>query len=169
MNIYLIGYMASGKSKLGKELSVLTGFSFVDLDRIFEERYRIGIFNFFDKYGDPAFRQIEHKLLLETAALDNTIIATGGGTPCSEENIQFIKSHGISIYIRMNAADLTTRLRSVKRKRPLLKDVPMENLEQFIGNQLEERGPYYLQADHIITGPVYDLEPLAQLIKGSIR
>ena len=169
MNIYLVGYMASGKSKLGKELSGLTGLSFVDLDKVFEERYRIGIVDFFDKYGDLAFRQIEHKLLLETAALDNTIIATGGGTPCSEENIRFIKSHGISIYIRMNAADLAARLKRVKRKRPLLKDVPMENLEQFIRNQLEEREPYYLKADHIIVGMVDDLGSLADLIKGLIR
>jgi shikimate kinase len=169
MKIYLIGYMASGKSKLGKELSGLTGLSFVDLDKVFEERYRIGIVDFFDKYGDPAFRQIEHKLLLETESLDNTIIATGGGTPCSEENIRFIKSHGISIYIRMNAADLVTRLKSVKRKRPLLKNVPMENLEQFIRNQLEEREPYYLQADHIIAGLVDNPEALSDLIKRFIR
>jgi shikimate kinase len=107
--------------------------------------------------------------LLETEFLDNTIIATGGGTPCSEENIRFIKSHGISIYIRMNAADLVTRLKSVKRKRPLLKNVPMENLEQFIRNQLEEREPYYLQADHIIAGLVDNPEALSDLIKRFIR
>jgi len=169
MKIFLVGYMASGKSKVGKELSGLTGLSFVDMDKVFEERYRIGIVDFFDKYGDPAFRQIEHQLLLETEFLDNTIIATGGGTPCSEENIRFIKAHGISIYIRMDIADLADRLKSVKRKRPLLKNVPVEELEQFIRNQLEEREPYYLQADHIIAGPVVELEPLADLIKGLIR
>ncbi len=169
MKIYLVGYMASGKSKLGKELSALTGLSFVDLDEVFEEKYRIGIVDFFDKYGDTAFRQIEHQLLLETESLDNTIIATGGGTPCSEENIRFIKTHGVSIYIRMNIADLSNRLKSVKRKRPLLKNVPVEELEQFIGNQMVEREPYYLQADHIIAGPVDDLEPLADLIKKLIR
>ncbi len=168
MKIYLVGYMASGKSKLGKELSGMTGLSFIDLDEVFEERYRIGIIDFFDKYGDTAFRQIEHQLLLETEFLDNTIIATGGGTPCSEENIRFIKKHGVSIYIRMDVADLANRLKSVKRKRPLLKNVPLDNLEQFIGNQIEEREPYYLQADHIITGPVDDLEPLADLIKSLI-
>jgi shikimate kinase len=65
----------------------------------------------------------------------------------------------------MNAADLTARLKSVKRKRPLLKNVPMDDLEQFIRTQLEEREPYYLQADHIIAGPVDDLKPLANLIK----
>ena len=169
MKIYLIGYMASGKSKLGKKLSGMTGLSFIDLDEVFEERYRIGIVDFFDKYGDTAFRQIEHKLLLETEFLDDTIIATGGGTPCSEDNIRFIKEHGVSIYIRMNVSDLVGRLKSVKRKRPLLKNVPLDDLEQFIRKQIEEREPYYLQADHIITGPVDDLKPLADLIKGLIR
>jgi shikimate kinase len=169
MKIYLIGYMASGKSKLGKELSGMTGLSFVDLDEVFEEKFRIGIVDFFDKYGDQAFRQIEHQLLLETESLENTIIATGGGTPCSDENIRFIRAQGISIYIRMNVADLVARLKSVKRKRPLLIHVPLENLELFIRNQLEEREPYYLQADHIITGPVDDLVPLADLIKKLIR
>jgi shikimate kinase len=157
--------MASGKSKLGKELSILTGLSFVDLDEVFEEKYRIGIVDFFDKYGDPAFRQIEHQLLLETEFLDNSIIATGGGTPCSEENIRFIKAHGISIYIRMNVMDLVIRLKSIRRKRPLLMNVPPDSLEQFIRNQLEEREPYYLQADHVFEGPVDNLEPLADLIK----
>jgi len=165
MKIYLVGYMASGKSKLGKELSILTGLSFVDLDEVFEEKYRIGIVDFFDKYGDPAFRQIEHQLLLETEFLDNSIIATGGGTPCSEENIRFIKAHGISIYIRMNVMDLVIRLKSIRRKRPLLMNVPPDSLEQFIRNQLEEREPYYLQADHVFEGPVDNLEPLADLIK----
>ena len=169
MKIYLVGYMASGKSKLGKELSGMTGLAFVDLDDVFEERYRIGIVDFFDKYGDPAFRQIEHQLLLETGSLDDTIIATGGGTPCSEDNISFIKTHGISIYIRMDIADLATRLKSVKRKRPLLKNIPAEELEQFVLNQMEEREPYYLRADYVIDGPVDDLKPLADLIKSLIR
>jgi shikimate kinase len=169
MKIYLIGYMASGKSKLGRELSSLTGLAFVDLDDVFEERYRIGIVDFFSKYGDPAFRQIEHQLLLETEFLDNTIIATGGGTPCSEDNIRFIKAHGISIYVRMNVDDLVERLKSVKRKRPLLMNVPVEELGQFILEQMKEREPYYLEADHIIEGPVEDLNPMADLINGMIR
>jgi shikimate kinase len=165
MKIYLMGYMASGKSKMGKELSGLTGLSFYDLDEIFEERYRIGIVEFFDKYGDGAFRQIEHQLLLETENLDNAIIATGGGTPCTDENIGFIKSQGISIYIRMTARDLFDRLKKVKKKRPLLKNLPMESLEQFIGEQLAEREPYYLQADYIIDGSLNDPVIVADLIK----
>jgi shikimate kinase len=164
MKIYLVGYMASGKSKLGKELSGMTGLSFFDMDEIFEERYRIGIVDFFDKYGEDAFRQIEHQILLETELLDDTIIATGGGTFCIDENIRFIQSQGVSIYIRMNANDLFNRLRSIKKKRPLLKDIPLSNLEQFIREQVEEREPYYLQADPVIEGPVNNAAELAAMI-----
>jgi shikimate kinase len=165
MKIYLVGYMASGKSKLGKELSGITGLSFYDMDEGFEERYRIGIVDFFEKYGDDAFRRIEHQILFETTNLRDTIIATGGGTPCTDENMSFIKSQGISIYIRMNAHDLFTRLKSIKKKRPLLKDIPGDKLEQFIRDQVEEREHYYLQADHIIDGPVNNVEKLAEMIK----
>ena len=165
MKIYLLGYMASGKTKLGKELSSLTGFSFWDLDEVFEERYRIGIVDFFEKYGEEAFRQIESQLLTETENLENTIIATGGGTPCSEENIRFIKSEGISIYIRMDTKELFLRLKNVKKKRPMIKDVPMTGLENFIIEQLKERDPFYLQADYIIDGPYPDLNKMVDLIR----
>ena len=157
--------MASGKSKLGKELSGMTGLSFYDMDDVFEERYRIGIIDFFEKYGDDAFRQIEHQILLETEFLRDVIIATGGGTPCTDENISFIKSQGFSIYIRMDAHDLFRRLKSIKRKRPLLKDIPVDKLEQFIRDQVKEREHYYLQADYVIDGPVNNVEEIAQMIK----
>jgi shikimate kinase len=165
MKIYLVGYMASGKSKLGKELSGLTGLSFYDMDEVFEERYRIGIVDFFEKYGEDAFRQIEHQILLETKSLEDIIIATGGGTFCSDENIRFIQSQGVSIYIRMNIHDLFDRLRIIKRKRPLLKDIPFSDLEQFIGNQIEEREPFYLQADRVVDGPVNNAEDIAEMIR----
>jgi len=124
MKIYLIGYMASGKTRLGNQLAELTGYRFMDLDEVFEERYRLSVFDFFEKYGEAAFRQIEQKLLVETEKLDRTVIATGGGTPCFFGNMDFIKRHGISIYIRMTVPELAERLQQVKKKRPLLKDVP---------------------------------------------
>jgi shikimate kinase len=169
MKVYLVGYMASGKSKLGKELSGLTGLSFLDLDEVFENRYRIAVVDFFEKYGDAAFRNIEQQLLMETEFLENTIIATGGGTPCSAVNMAFIKSNGISIYIRMKVPDLLFRLRVVKKKRPLLINIPSDDLEAFVSTQLQEREAFYLQADHIIDGPVEDLEAFAGMINGFKR
>ena len=164
MKIYLIGYMASGKSRLGKELSTLTGLDLVDLDELFEEKYRIGIVDFFDKYGETTFRQLEHQLLLGTASLDNVIIATGGGTACSEENIAFIRENGISIYIRMEIGFLTERLKNVKRARPLLKNVPPDELGQFVKDQLKEREQFYLQADYVFQAPLSDCSSLVELI-----
>jgi shikimate kinase len=164
--IYLLGYMASGKSRLGLELSVLTGLTFLDLDELFEERYRVGITDFFDKYGEPVFRQLEHQLLLETEPLEDTIIATGGGTPCSAENMEFIRKNGTSIYLRMKVMELAHRLRQIKRQRPLLKNVPPGELLSFITKQLEEREPFYLKADHIVEAPVEDIRPLAEMILG---
>ena len=166
MKIYLIGYMAAGKSRLGKELSSLTGLGFADLDDLFEEKYRIGIVDFFDKYGEATFRQIEHQLLFDTALLDNVIIATGGGTACSEENMAFIRKNGVSIYIRMETGLLTERLKNIKRARPLLKNVPPDELEQFVRNQVQEREHFYLQADHIFDAPLSDYSTLADLING---
>jgi shikimate kinase len=164
--IYLIGYMASGKSRLGKELSAQTGLSFLDLDEVFEERYKIGILDFFGKYGETVFRQLEHRLLLETENLVQTIIATGGGTPCSEENIRFIKRNGKSFYLRMEVHELAERLKNIKRQRPLLKDVKVNSLESYIREQLAEREPFYLQADFILQAPVTDLERVAEFIRG---
>ena len=163
MKIYLIGYMASGKTKLGCRLAGLTGFSFLDLDELFEMRYRLSVFDFFEKYGEEAFRRIEQRLMLETEQLDRTVIATGGGTPCFPGNMDFIRQHGISIYIRMTIPDLAERLKQVRKKRPLLKDVPQGGMESFIEKQFAERESFYLRADYIVDGPDITAEEILKL------
>lgn len=149
MNIYLIGFMGSGKSGLGRKLSGLAGMPFTDLDEVFEHRYHIGISDFFEKYGEANFRKIERDLLLETGNMENTVISTGGGTPCFFDNMEFIRKHGVSVYLRMSASELSARLGHVRKKRPLLKDIPAGSLEEWISKQLNIREVYYMQADHI--------------------
>ena len=90
MRIYLIGYMASGKTQIGHILANRLGFSFTDLDTVFEKQFRISVSDFFEKYDEQAFRLLEQKLLLETKNLDNIVISTGGGTPCFFDNMDFI-------------------------------------------------------------------------------
>ncbi len=150
MLIYLIGYMASGKSQFGQQLSLKLGFEFIDLDQFFEERFRISVPDFFEKYDESAFRQIEHKLLLETTTMDNIVVSTGGGTPCFFDNMQIIKNAGYSIYLKWEIALLAQRLKKAKRKRPLLKNVPDAKLEEKVQNHLEERRIFYEQADFIL-------------------
>ena len=90
MRIYLVGYMASGKSNLGQILAEKLGYAFVDLDYLFEERFRIRVLDFFEKYDEKGFRTIEQSLLHETTGWDNMVIATGGGTPCFFDNMDVI-------------------------------------------------------------------------------
>lgn len=160
--------MASGKSRVGKELAEKIGFDFHDLDDIFEERFRISIVDFFDKYGEDNFRRIEENLLRETKKLDNVVVSTGGGTPCYYRNMDFILENGISIYIRYDIPSLLERLKNIRRKRPVLKDVPYDKLEPFITEQLAQREQFYLKANYIIEGARINPEKVLAILPRKI-
>ena len=164
MKIFLIGYMASGKTRLGNELSARIGYPFIDIDALFEEKYRITILDFFEKYEELNFRKIESELLKETLVHDDAVISTGGGTPCFFDNMEVIKNNGISIYLKMSTPALMKRLTLVRKKRPLLKDQSKANLEKFIHHQIAEREIFYKQADFIIQAENISVDSLLKLL-----
>ncbi|MDP4280914.1 MAG: shikimate kinase [Bacteroidota bacterium] len=163
MKIFLIGYMASGKSRLGRELAGLTGYDFLDLDDIFEQQYLISIYDFFEKYGEDVFRKMEKKILESTSNMDNTVIATGGGTPCFFDNMEFIRSNGISIYLKISPEALAGRLIEVKRKRPLIRAIDLPEMIEFVKEQICEREPFYKRAEYIIEEPGDLLEKIKNI------
>lgn len=165
MRIYLIGYMASGKSNLGRLLAEKLCYRFIDLDYLFEERYRISVLDFFEKYDEGVFRKIEQTLLNETVDLEDVVVSTGGGTPCFYNNMDVIRQSGLSVYLCWKVPSLLYRLKMVKRKRPLLKDIPPADLEGKVVAQLSEREYYYNQADLTIQGENFDMEALLLLIR----
>jgi shikimate kinase len=167
VRIYIIGYMSSGKSWLGKELAERTGYQFTDLDTVFEERYRLSILDFFSKYGEALFRDLESRLLHETASLSQAIISTGGGAPCWPGNMQFILKAGISVYLKMPLPELLQRIRRIKKKRPLLINIPHDRLEDFIKTQLAEREAFYNQANFTFSGPDYPVEEILRTVFSS--
>lgn len=169
MRIYLIGYMASGKSNLGRLLAEKLDYGFLDLDYQFEERFRISILDFFEKYDEGVFRKIEHSLLNETIDLDDVVISTGGGTPCFYDNMDIIKRSGISIYLCREVPALVSRLKMAKLKRPILKNIPLAGLEEKVAAQLNQRAFFYNQADFIIQSEEIDLENIHQLIRNRIN
>jgi shikimate kinase len=169
MRIYLIGYMASGKSNIGRRLAEKLNFGFLDLDYLFEERFRISVLDFFEKYGEQVFRKIEQSILIETADLEDYVISTGGGTPCFFDNMEFIKQAGTSIYLEWEVPALVRRLKMVKRKRPLLKEIPPAGLESKVAEHLSQREFYYHQADFIISGEDIEPEDILQLIRNHIN
>ncbi|MCX6251204.1 MAG: AAA family ATPase [Bacteroidetes bacterium] len=152
MRLYLIGYMGCGKSKIGNELATMMNYLFTDIDDLFEERYRISVLDFFSRFDETTFRKLEQQLLKQTISAENTVISAGGGTPCFFDNMEFIKRNGISFYLKPDNVTLIERLRHVKKKRPLITEIPSDDLEQFVTNQINEREAFYLQADYIIDG-----------------
>ncbi len=165
MNIYLVGYMGVGKSTVGKQLARMLGFEFIDLDRHFEEIYRISIIDFFQKYDENAFRVIERKLLIDTFSLKDHVVSTGGGTACYDNNMQLIKQNGLSVYIRMHPNSLFIRLKNAKRPRPRIAGLNAEDLKKEILSDLERRECFYEVADFNIKGENMDVLELAKQIK----
>ena len=148
-NIYLVGFMGSGKSYLGKYLSEKFNQKFLDLDQFIEDSVQISIPQIFSSIGEEGFREKEANLLRKTADFNQYIISCGGGTPCFNDNMQWIKEHGISIYLKTTEEILFKRLNNKKSGRPLLSNMSDEDLRNFISKKIIEREKFYVQADYI--------------------
>ena len=167
MLIYLIGYMGSGKSTVGKKLAGKINFDFIDLDELIEQEYKITINDIFNKFDENAFRLLEHKVLLKTIRLKNTVVSTGGGTPCFFDNMKIMNEHGITVYLRMHPNSIYYRLINSKKKRPLLKSKSETEIKDFIESQLNQREPFYREAHLKIKGENINIEELVSLIMNS--
>ncbi|MGO4911605.1 shikimate kinase [Leeuwenhoekiella sp. W20_SRS_FM14] len=149
MKIYLIGYMGSGKSTLGKILAAEKKMNFIDFDDYVAQKEGRSIKQIFEEKGEIYFRIRESQYLDELlVGFDNTIISLGGGTPCYGDAIDRIKAaDGISVYINVSVGELTQRLWTQRDHRPVLKhQETQEKLEEFIRKHLFERSFYYNQA-----------------------
>ena len=166
MRIYLVGFMGSGKSSLGKRLSKKLNYPFVDLDQVVEKNTGMSISDIFLRYGEGHFRQLEQEALHESATYPKAVIATGGGTPCFFDNMDFINDHGVSVYLRMSPATLAYRLEHAQVSRPLIEKHKGDDLMQFIENKLKEREPWYLKARCIIKGETVKADQIISLVFG---
>ena len=91
------------RSTAGKKLASLLGWSFIDLDNKIEEHTGKTIPELFSKYGEDYFRNIESEVLRNLKSQTNTVISTGGGTPCYENNMDFMLETGLTIYLKLNS------------------------------------------------------------------
>ena len=111
--IFLIGYMGSGKSTLGKALAQRCDIRFIDLDDYIEERAGKKIREIFAEDGEAAFRDLERRMLLEVSDMDNVLVACGGGTPCFGDNMELMNSRGITVLLQTSHERLFVVLNSV--------------------------------------------------------
>ncbi|MBK9337715.1 MAG: shikimate kinase [Lewinellaceae bacterium] len=147
---FLLGFMGSGKTYWGHRLSERLKVAFVDLDDVIENGEQCSIETIFLQAGADGFRQLERQYLRELALYPPRIIATGGGTPCFFDNMDWMNAHGTTIYLDVPVPVLATRLRANRATRPLLKDVPERGLEVYIGCLLEQREPVYRSARIVV-------------------
>lgn len=146
MKIFLIGMMGSGKSYWAKYLSNQYKMNSIDLDLAIEQSNNLTIETIFATKGEDFFREQEKEMLRTIEAVDNIIVATGGGTPCFHNNIQWMNDHGTTIWIDDPIGVLVSRLIHEKSRRPLIKDLNENELTQFLSTQLEKRKPFYQQS-----------------------
>ena len=165
MQVYLIGYMGSGKTTVCKQLARALRFDFFDLDEVIEKAENRSIPEIFAREGESSFRGLERKYLrqlIDTKA--NMVLSTGGGTPCFYDNHMIMKKAGITVYLKMDVATLVHLLSNAKEERPLVAGKSPDELTTFIKNHLEERSEYYDDCDIIFPALGFNRSKLDLLV-----
>ena len=146
--VFLVGMPGSGKSRMAKFISSVTDLSYKDLDDEIERTEGKSIKEIFKNHGETYFRNKETKILKNIIEKDkNLIIATGGGTPCFNHNIDLINKSGLSIFLNTSLDVIVERI-SRKNKRPLFKN---KDVEETVKKMFQERIKFYSKSKHHVT------------------
>lgn len=122
LRVYLVGFMAAGKSRVGSVLAAKLGYRFYDLDRMIEDSAGHRVHEIFEHRGERGFRDLEHRCLRRTEALEKAVIATGGGAMAIAKNREVIRRLGLSVWLDPPLEVLFERLeRAPASKRPLFR------------------------------------------------
>lgn len=167
MKVFLVGFMGSGKTTVGRKLAAKLNYRFIDLDEQFEWHEAMTIAQYFSKYGEEKFRERESEVLKNTSYPENCIIATGGGLPCFFDNMEWMKANGKVIYIQMTPKALASRLEHGKEERPLLHGKHGDDLVEFIAERLAAREKHYQQANIVADGLSINAEYLCDMVANS--
>jgi len=146
MNLYLIGYMGSGKSSVGKRMANRLGLELVDLDTLIEEYAKAPITDIFKESGEESFRALEVHMLDRILKEENKVVATGGGTPCHSDNLEKMLDKGFVVFLDLDVHKIVKRVSQGKQNRPLVAGKPVKDLRVYVRDHLESRLPYYRQA-----------------------
>jgi len=145
-NIYLVGFMGTGKTAIGRQLAKRLNYDFRDLDLMIENKEKRPIVRIFAEDGEAYFRKIEKEVLKDVAGLGGMVVACGGGIVLDEDNIALMKETGDIICLKANVKTILKRTRGFKH-RPLLN---VRDPGEKIRELLKFREPFYKQADYSI-------------------
>lgn len=139
-NVFLVGPMGAGKTTIGRLLAEELGKQFHDSDQVIEERAGANISWIFDVEGEPGFRARERAAIEDLCALDNIVLATGGGAVLAEENRRHLRARGFVVYLKATIAQQVERTKR-DSKRPLLKNV--DDPKARLAALMDVRDPLY--------------------------
>lgn len=152
MKLFLIGMMGTGKTYWSKLLAKKLKVGGYDLDFLIESHEENTVSEIFEEEGEEYFRKSEAKILRWFAEKKSFVLATGGGTPCFNDNMNWMNKQGVTVWIDEPVEVLAERLKAEKEHRPLIRSLSDTELIGFLTNKLEERTSVYATAHHRLSG-----------------
>jgi shikimate kinase len=151
MRVFLIGFMGSGKTHWGRQLASKLQIPFFDLDELISQGENKSIAEIFSESGEEYFRMRERETLSSIIEeYPSVVLSTGGGTPCFFNNIEKMKKYGIVVWLNTYLEIILQRLMKEKEKRPLIREIPDEELKTYIIRKLNKRRMYYELANVVL-------------------
>lgn len=151
MNYYLVGLPGVGKTHCGRILSDHLRLEFIDLDNRIEEETKKTISQLFEEEGELHFRELETQVLRKISTQDGIVVATGGGTPCFNNNLSIMMSQGVVLYLRDEIDAIASRIVANSNKRPMFFGLNEDDVLLKLMDLRDKRRPHYEQT-HVITG-----------------
>ena len=142
-NIVLTGFMARGKTTIGKLLAEKLSCDFFDSDKIIEEKEGMSVTDIFEKFGENEFRRMENELSKELANFETCVIALGGGFVLNPENIENLRKNSVIVYLKTNEEIIRKRFLHSSASRPLMKNSQIDEVIL----KFKEREKYYENCD----------------------
>ncbi|MFH1454102.1 MAG: shikimate kinase [Armatimonadota bacterium] len=165
-NIYIAGFMGTGKSTLGKELAKMLGRKFIDMDREIEKEEKLSLAQIFSDFGEEYFKKKELELAHKLSDMKNRVVATGGTTILNEDIKNLFLKSGLIICIKADEKSLEERLRKL-HQRPQLHgdDSLISRIREFLANKGEIYKKVSIQLDTTDLTPKQGAEKIVNLLK----
>ncbi|WP_208433648.1 shikimate kinase [Bartonella taylorii] len=163
--LVLVGLMGAGKSVIGKRVSTILHLPFYDSDQEIEKAANMTITELFETYGEPEFRALEQRVILNLIKKKPLVLATGGGAYINQDIRKAIHQNGISIWLKV---DLDILIKRVSRRptRPLLQT---ENPKETMKKLMEQRYPIYAKANLTINSHKESRHTVAKNVIQSVQ
>lgn len=165
--IVLVGLPGSGKSTLGRELAVALGLPYKDLDHLIENKYLMKIPDIFTRLGEKKFREWESETLREVLHSEESIVlASGGGCPCFNSNMDDINRSAISLYLNVDIDEIAYRLSISKaNNRPMFFSLDQIGIKKKLVELLQQREEFYNQSKLIFNHKHVSIDQLINKLK----